>query len=78
MLFTQAITAGYLFLVIVGVINSIISIGYYFKLILAMYTKEASDEVQAVPFVYYAVAVVAILLNIIMGLYPSFVTNLLR
>jgi NADH-quinone oxidoreductase subunit N len=43
-----------------------------------MYTKEASDEVQAVPFVYYAVAVVAILLNIIMGLYPSFVTNLLR
>jgi NADH-quinone oxidoreductase subunit N len=77
MLFTQAITAGYLFLVIVGVINSIISIGYYFKLILAMYTKEASDEVQTVPFVYYFVAVTAILLNIIMGLYPSFVTNLL-
>jgi NADH-quinone oxidoreductase subunit N len=78
MLFTQAITAGYLFLVIVGVINSIISIGYYFKLILAMYTKEASDEVQTVPFVYYFVAVTAILLNIIIGLYPSFVTNLLR
>jgi NADH-quinone oxidoreductase subunit N len=77
MLFSQTIKAGYLFLVIVGVINSIISVGYYFKLILAMYTKEASEEKQAVPFVYYFVAVTAILLNIMMGLYPSFVTNLL-
>ncbi|MGL2962868.1 NADH-quinone oxidoreductase subunit N [Flavobacterium sp. RSB2_4_14] len=77
MLFSQAIKAGFLFLVIVGVINSIISVGYYFKLILAMYTKEASEEKQAVPFVYYFVAVVAILLNILMGIYPSFVTNLL-
>jgi len=77
MLFSQTIKAGFLVVVIAGVINSIISIGYYFKLILAMYTKEAAEEKQAVPFVYYFVAVVAILLNILMGLYPSFVTNLL-
>ena len=78
MLFSQTIKAGFLVVVIAGVINSIISIGYYFKLILAMYTKEAAEEQQAVPFVYYFVAVVAILLNILMGLYPSFITNLLR
>ena len=78
MLFTQTIKAGYLFLVIVGVVNSIISVGYYFKLILAMYTKESSEEKQAVPFVYYFVAVVAIVLNIILGLYPSLLTNLLN
>ncbi|MFZ4670959.1 MAG: NADH-quinone oxidoreductase subunit N [Flavobacterium sp.] len=77
MLFSQTIKAGFLVVVIAGVINSIISIGYYFKLILAMYTKEAAEEQQAVPFVYYFVAVVAILLNILMGLYPSFITNLL-
>jgi NADH-quinone oxidoreductase subunit N len=77
MLFEQTIKAGYLVVVIAAVINSIISVGYYFKLILAMYTKEASDEKQTVPFVYYAVAVIAILLNIILGIYPSFVTNLL-
>ena len=76
-LFTQTIKAGYLVVVIAAVINSIISVGYYFKLILAMYTKEASKEKRAVPFVYYAVAIVAILLNIILGIYPSFVTNLL-
>lgn len=77
MLFEQTIKAGYLVVVIAAVINSIISVGYYFKLILAMYTKEASEEKSAVPFVYYAVAVLAILLNILMGLYPSFVTSLL-
>ena len=77
-LFTQTIKAGYLVVVIAAVINSIISVGYYFKLILAMYTKEASEEKKAVPFVYYAVAVIAILLNIIMGIYPSLVTNLLN
>ena len=78
MLFTQTIKSGYLVVVIAAVINSIISVGYYFKLILAMYTKEASEEKHAVPFVYYAVAVVAILLNIVMGIYPSLVTNLLN
>ncbi len=77
-LFTQTIKAGYIVVVIAAVINSIISVGYYFKLILAMYTQEASEEKKAVPFVYYAVAGVAILLNIIMGIYPSFVTNLLN
>lgn len=77
MLFTQTIKAGYLVVVIAAVINSIISVGYYFKLILAMYTKDASEEKKAVPFVYYAVAVLAILLNIIIGIYPSIVTNLL-
>ena len=77
-LFTQTIKAGYLVVVIAAVINSIISVGYYFKLILAMCTKEASEEKKAVPFVYYAVAAIAILLNIIMGIYPSLVTNLLN
>lgn len=77
MLFTQTIESGFLVVVIFGVISSIISVGYYFKLILAMYTKEATEEKSAVPFVYYAVAVTAILLNIIIGIYPSLLTNVL-
>ncbi|WP_298141524.1 NADH-quinone oxidoreductase subunit N [Flavobacterium sp.] len=78
MLFTQTIKAEYLIVVIAGVINSIISVGYYFKLIIAMYTEETTEEKQSTPFVYYAVAVVSITLNIIIGLYPSLVTNLLK
>lgn len=76
-LFNQTIKAGYLFLVIVGVINSIISVGYYFKVILAMYTKEKNHEKIAFSNVYYVVGLLAILLNIALGLYPDFLTGLL-
>ncbi len=77
MLFTQTIQAGYLVVVIAAVINSIISVGYYFKLILAMYTKEPEEATAKTPFVFYAVAVVAIVLNIIIGLFPSLIVDVL-
>ena len=77
MLFTQTIQAGYLIVVIAAVINSIISVGYYFKLILAMYTKEPEEATAKTPFVFYAVAVVAIVLNIIIGLFPSLIIDVL-
>jgi len=76
-LFNQTIEAGYLVVVIAAVINSIISVGYYFKLILAMYGKEPNEETAKTPFVFYAVAVVAIILNIVLGLFPSVVLDLL-
>lgn len=76
-LFSNTIQAGYLVVVIAAVINSIISVGYYFKLILAMYTKEPTEATTKTPFAFYAVAVVAIVLNLIIGLFPSLVMNLL-
>ena len=77
-LFNQVLRTGHVAIVIIAVVNSIISVGYYFKLILAMYTKDDTTEKQAVPFLYSAVAILAILLNIGMGLYPSFVADLIR
>lgn len=77
MLFTQTIQSGYLIVVIAAVINSIISIGYYFKLILAMYTKDAAEEKQATPFAFYAVAVLSIVMNLVIGLYPTLIIQLL-
>lgn len=76
-LFGQTIQAGYLVVVIFAVINSIISVGYYFKLILAMYTKEPNEARTGKPFLIYAVAVIALALNIIIGLFPSLVLDLL-
>ena len=76
-LFNQTIQAGYLALVIVAVVNSIISVGYYFKLIMAMYTKEPNEERKGTPVIIYAVAVIAIVLNIALGLFPSLVLDLL-
>lgn len=76
-LFSQTIQSGYLYLVIFAVINSIISVGYYFKLILAMYTKEPNQERSGTPFMYYSVAIVSIVLTILLGLFPSVVMDLL-
>lgn len=77
-LFSQTIQSGYIALVIVAVINSIISVGYYFKLILAMYSKEPNEERTGKPFLIYAVAIVSITLNIVLGLFPSLVLDLLN
>ncbi|WP_163409167.1 NADH-quinone oxidoreductase subunit N [Flavobacterium ajazii] len=77
-LFNQTIQAGYISLVIIAVINSIISVGYYFKLILAMYSKEPNQERTGKPFLIYAVAIISIALNIALGLFPSLVLDLLN
>ena len=76
-LFNQTIDAGYLVVVIVAVINSIISVGYYFKLILAMYSKEPNETRTGKPFLIYAVAILSLLLNIALGLFPFLVMDLI-
>ena len=76
-LLTQTLQSGYLGLVVIAIINSIISVGYYFKLILAMYSKEPNETRTGTPFVIYAVAIVSILLNLALGLFPSFIVDLL-
>jgi NADH-quinone oxidoreductase subunit N len=76
-LLNQLVQSGWLLLVIVAVISSVISVGYYFKIISAMYTKESELELPKVPFIYQAVAVIAMVLNIALGLFPSYVLNLL-
>ncbi|WP_417352468.1 NADH-quinone oxidoreductase subunit N [Flavobacterium alkalisoli] len=76
-LFGEVLRAGQVAIVIIAVVNSIISVGYYFKLILAMYTKDSTEEKQTVPFAYSVVAVIAILLNIALGIYPDLVLKYL-
>lgn len=77
-LFNQVLSTGHVAIVIIAILNSIVSVGYYFKLILAMYTKEATSEVQPTPVMYTIVAVLSIALNIAMGLQPDFVLGLLK
>ncbi len=76
-LFHQTIESGFLAIVIIAVVNSIISVGYYFKLILAMYTKDNESERASVPSVFYGVAVVSIVINLVIGIFPSLVIDLL-
>ncbi|MBF6608359.1 MAG: NADH-quinone oxidoreductase subunit N [Flavobacterium sp.] len=75
-LFTETIESGFLVVVIAAVINSIISIGYYFKLILAMYTKEKTIDRPQSSRLFATVAVIAITLNLILGFAPSLLLGL--
>lgn len=76
-LFSQAISNGFIALVIFGVINSFISIYYYLKVIIGMYasTEEDTEHIQ-VPLTYKIVGVTAIVINIVIGLCPSILLNL--
>jgi NADH-quinone oxidoreductase subunit N len=76
-LLNQLVQTGWLVLVIVAVISSIISVGYYFKIILAMYTKESEESLPSVPMTYQIVAVLALVLNVALGLFPNYVLSLL-
>lgn len=76
-MFTQMVDAGYLILVIFGIINSIIAIFYYFGTANVMFTQEPSSEgALKVPVKYVLVAIIAIILNLILGIYPSIIMNL--
>lgn len=77
-LFTEALNQGYYVMVIIAVITSIISIYYYFKVIITMYTYKTSDAKTVYPqnHMYTVVAITAIVINLIIGFCPSIIIDL--
>lgn len=76
-LFNQMLSVGEILLVIVGVLNSIISVFYYFRVINIMFMKTPADDHQIeYPVIMNYVAVTAIALNILLGIFPSIITGL--
>lgn len=76
-LFSEAIKTGHLWLTVLAVVNSIVGVYYYFKVILAMYTKDSSESVMSVSLAYSIVIVLCTILTILIGIYPSYLANLL-
>ncbi|MFZ1675763.1 MAG: NADH-quinone oxidoreductase subunit N [Saprospiraceae bacterium] len=76
-IFSEAIKNGYIWLTVVAVVASIIGVYYYFKVILAMYTKDA-DEVAVKPTpLYLIVMILCVVLSLILGIYPGVFTQLI-
>jgi NADH-quinone oxidoreductase subunit N len=70
-LFAEALKSGHFWLVIFAIINSIISVYYYFKVILALFSKsEQTFEEQPSP-IYVGVGLVAVILLILAGVAPG-------
>lgn len=75
--FGQMLQTGHLILVIFGILNSIVAVFYYLGIGNIMITKESEvSEALKVPFEYKAVAVIAISLNILLGIFPSIIMGL--
>jgi len=78
-LFSAALKEGLLWLAVVGVINSVISISYYWKIIRAIYLTPAETEERIDTSPALAIALgVAVTGVFIVGIFPSLILNLLQ
>jgi NADH-quinone oxidoreductase subunit N len=76
-MFSGALSHYRLVMVLLAVVNAIISIFYYFKVIIAMYFRDADRAELAVPFYYKLVLGAGALATILIGIYPGFISNLI-
>jgi NADH-quinone oxidoreductase subunit N len=70
-IFTESLQAGFFYTTLIAIINSIIGVYYYFKVIVAMYGKPGNDEKVSLPFTFALVLVVCLALSLLLGIYPS-------
>jgi NADH-quinone oxidoreductase subunit N len=76
-MFSGALRGYHVALVILAVVNAIISIFYYFRVIIAMYFRDEDRAELAVPVYYKFVFVISALAIVIIGIYPAFISNLI-
>jgi NADH-quinone oxidoreductase subunit N len=77
--FGAAVQTGYYYLAIVGVLNSVISVVYYFNVIRQMFFLPATVEDRlSLPRFPMAAVIVCVVLVMIIGLYPQPLIDLVR
>lgn len=76
-IFSEAIRTGHLWLTVLAVINSIVGIYYYMKVILAMYTKDGDEVAFKITPAYGVVIFVCIALLLLAGLMPGLFTSII-
>ncbi|NWG11901.1 MAG: NADH-quinone oxidoreductase subunit N [Acidobacteria bacterium] len=78
-LFSAAVEAGYIGLAVIGVLNSVVSVYYYFRVMVVMYMREAADNaLPPEPISPPVLAIIAIGVAGILwlGVYPADILNL--
>jgi len=76
MMFSTALTEYQIWLVVLAVVNAIIGIFYYLRVIVAMYFKnEERNEIHSSPYFNFVLGFSA-LITIVIGVYPGIISNL--
>ncbi len=78
-MFATALSQGYTWLVFIAVLSAVIGIWYYFKVIIAMYMKDADDAQVAISFGSSSKMVlwIATLASIVLGVLPGLISAIL-
>jgi NADH-quinone oxidoreductase subunit N len=77
-IFAVAFESGYIWLVGLAVLTSLIGIYYYFKIIIAMYLKSTERTTPVhVPVRYTVVISLALVLVVILGVFPELLVGLI-
>jgi len=74
-MFSSALMQMQVWLVILAVVNAIISIFYYFRVIVAMYFRDAERAELVVPVYYKLVLGFSAIVTILIGVYPSLISR---
>lgn len=71
LIFLSAVNAGLAWLAVIGIINSIISVFYYAKVIIAAYTAKAVPKKTSMDKYTIAVVAVCLAITLAFGIYPQ-------
>ncbi|HEY5390644.1 MAG TPA: hypothetical protein VIJ57_00915, partial [Hanamia sp.] len=75
--FTTAFTSNYKWITLIAIIGSLISIAYYFRLIIASYFRKESDETAIIPSnIQKFILIVATLIVLLLGIFPDGIIRL--
>ncbi|WP_207429188.1 NADH-quinone oxidoreductase subunit N [Pedobacter sp. SYSU D00535] len=77
MMFSKALSGLHTWLVVFGVINAIIGIFYYLRVVIAMYFKDAERNELVVPAYFKVVLAVSAAATVVLGIYPEFIARLI-
>lgn len=75
-IFVNTIATSYLWLVIVAIAGALVSVYYYFKIIIAMYFRTGETDTIICDAPYLVSLVLATLLTLFTGLFPSLILGL--
>ena len=71
LIFLSAVNAGLAWLAIIGIINSVISVFYYAKVIIAAYTSKAVPKKTSMDRYTMAVVIICVAVTLVFGIYPQ-------
>ncbi|MXV17514.1 NADH-quinone oxidoreductase subunit N [Hufsiella ginkgonis] len=76
-MFSNALSSMHTWLVVLAVINAVISIFYYFRVIVAMYFKDAERAELEIPLNFKVVLAISVVATILIGIWPAFLPNVI-